>query len=73
MPVSPSSQKNLVKKTNIRCKHPSFTCSPTPLNDGIFTFTLGTHIYSFPINNLKQNRISKFNIEQTKANNFFFP
>lgn len=44
-----------------------FYMFPTPLNGGIFTFTLRTHVY-----NLKKNRISKFNIKQTKAKNSFF-
>ena len=39
--VSPPPPKNPVKKTSTRCKHPSFTGAPTPLNGGVY-FTLRT-------------------------------
>jgi len=74
--VSVPPPKNLVKRTNTRCKHPSFTGAPTPLNGGIYFYFRNSWLI-FTINNNKKTKteITKLSSVQTKAKakTLFFP
>lgn len=65
--------KESSEKDQHKMQTPFFYMLPNTFKWWNFYFYFRSSHLFFPINNLKQNRISNFNIEKTKAKNFFSP